>query len=148
MKLFQTFARYISSFISPNSAEHENIEAQERITRYIFNKGNYKAGRGIVKFNEFMPPKNKKISIYLTSTIDDSQIWHIGKKVVEPVRGRSLKARADLLAGIVFEQSLKIISDPEPHPLHADIIDWPTERHEQQMKAVVLAAKSKLVLPA
>ena len=64
----------------------------------------------------------------------ESKVWAIGGEHVQ--RGtRPIKARADLLAGDVYETNLEVIPDEQDHELHANITPFPIERSPTDRKA-------------
>lgn len=120
------------------------VDKSERITRYILSRNQYSPGNGRVKHNAFMPPRSLLLSVYRSSDLDEDNVWGIGDDYVAAPQEKTIKARADLIAGDVFTLGLKVQPETSVHELHADIANWPTEKHEQQMLAVELANKSKL----
>lgn len=97
-----------------------------------------------------MPALNKNISIFQTSVfhingLDEASIWVIGETHVAGPLGKTLYGRGDILAAVVEEKKLGIDYDNTP-PRHANIIGWPTEKHEQKSLAQELAAEAKLKL--
>lgn len=117
-----------------------------RLSRFLFSKNQFSTLKKRVKYNAFVPHK-KEVSVYKTDNIDEREIWRIGKQFVATVRGKEIKARADIQEDIIIEQRLSVVSAPTPHFLHANIIDWPTEKSAIKLIAMVLAKNSKLVLP-
>lgn len=132
-----------------------NVDPAERITRYILNERHFKPEKGEVKADAFLPPKPKhpgsseiQASVYRTVNCEETEIWSIGDNyVANPAakpKPRYVLARGDLEAETVFSHDLKIVPHPNPHELHANIVNWPNEA--RRMKAVKLAQKSRLVL--
>lgn len=128
-----------------------DIRQDERLTRFIFSKkSGFSVERMDVKYGAFIPPKKSpgEISVYRTSSLTESEVWAIGEEYVK--RGdRTIKARADLSAGAVYDIdfiNLKVIPDPQPHELHANIVPIPIDREDRDEVLRELACLSKLVI--
>jgi len=121
------------------------VAPDERVTRYIFFHRHVKNGQ--VSSGAFLPsPKTNDLSVYRTHRCTEKRIWLLGKLFVEghgKDKGRIL-ARGDLCSAIIFAQGLRIVAVGTPHPRHANVRDWPDDKAQQKMKAVVLAENSSL----
>lgn len=124
-----------------------NVSRNERLTRFIFSKSNFSVVNKRVKYGAFIPQKSspEEISVYCTSSLTEIQVWAIGEEYVK--RGaRTIKARADLSAGDVYDIGLEVVPAPQPHELHANIIAIPIEKEDRNEVLEKLAGISKLVL--
>ena len=128
-----------------------NVQPDERLTHFIFSKkSGFSIERMDVKYGAFIPPKKSpgEISVYRTSSLTESEVWAIGEEYVK--RGdRTIKARADLFAGDVYDIDfihLKVIPDTCPHHLHANIVPIPIDREDRDEVLRELARLSKLVI--
>jgi len=79
------------------------------------------------------------------------EIWSIGKRYVEELMGKSVKARAELAAGFITSLHhqfgrLSIVADGVPHHAHANIRGWPKEKSEKLILAKQLAQQASLHL--
>ena len=90
----------------------------------------------------FMPPPNRKTSVFQINGLTESEIWDIGEEVVRP-NGKTLYGRGDILAVQIEKTKLRIDYDNTP-PRHANIIGWPEDKDEQKSLAQELAAEAKL----
>jgi hypothetical protein len=125
----------------------EQVEPNEDLTRYIFGKDYYRPKDKTVKHNAFMPAKEeRKVSVYRISSLPLNEVWDIGDCYVAPLRNKPVIGRADILALHVIKQGLKIAPEDDPHPRHANIVDWPEEREKQRMIALELADEAELHL--
>lgn len=130
----------------------KTVGPDERISRFVLERNKFKPSAGTLKYNAFLPPKSGKTSVYRTSSLDEIGIWKIGKNdVLDRLTGpdkdrKKLLGRGDIPAAAIFEQGLMVASAPEPHPLHANITDWPEEKSDRNDLAKQLARKSKLIL--
>lgn len=140
--LLDTLSEYIR-----NLSVTDDVGPSERITRYIMSTSQFSVKNSIVKHNAFMPPKNRKQSVYRTSALSEQKIWQIGNDCVAAPQEKNIYARGDLVALYIFKTGLKVVPDKKPHPKHADITGWPEEKHEQLMLAKVLAKKATLQIP-
>lgn len=68
----------------------------------------------------------------------------MGDDVAGNPRGKSSLARGDFGATAVLGTKLIIEPDPEPHPRHAVLKGWPSEKDEQKDIALELCSRSTL----
>lgn len=73
-------------------------------------------------------------SVYRTNELTENNIWEIATRHVESEK-RKAKAIACGLAKQYVEWGLKVVSVPTPHPAHADIVAWPSEKDHQMQIA-------------
>jgi len=127
---------------------NETVSPTEKLTRYIFEqRGKFNPKEGRVIYRAFLPHPRRETSVCRISGIEENRIFKIGEKIGE-IRGKSLKARADVYASNVYAVKLRVQPTPmSDNPRHANIIDWPKEKSEQKLKAIELAEKASLVLP-
>ena len=118
------------------------VSNQEDITRYYFNSKNFRADNTI-KHNEFMPPANKRMSVYRTTDLSSDQILDIGRMFVEPQRNKPIVGRGEMKALEVINCELEINPDTTPHPRHANIEGWYEDTEKNRLKALKLAAVAK-----
>lgn len=121
------------------------IDPNERLSRFIVHKNEFRPSDQTVKFKAFMPPKNRRLSVYCTSTLSEDDIWSIGNTLVANPRGKTLYGRADLLARAVYDLNQKVEPEISLHCLHADVIAWPNNKEDIQFTATQLARQSKFV---
>lgn len=136
----------LAKFSHPRE-QADSVHPSERITRYIFSKRHYSETNNRIKHAAFMPSPKGEVSVYRTDKLDDNEIWNIGEQYVATPPKRTIKARADILASIITKQKVCINPDTRPHPLHANIVDWPKEPDEQKQRAIEMANRSDLYLP-
>ena len=122
------------------------ISPNERLTRYIFHRSNYRPTSGTVKYTAFYPPRNDEISVFRISSLRDTRIWNMGNFCVAYDCGRVLVGRADILTSQVCDTGLNVQPEPVPHPRHANITAWPEKRPEQMLYAKKLEAVAQLRL--
>ena len=90
------------------------------------------------------PPDSEDLSVFRISALSDSDVWTIGEEYVQGER--TLRARVDLLAEVVYENHLTVIPDTTPHELHANITPFPTDKIARDRIARKLALASQLVI--
>ncbi len=93
-----------------------------------------------------MPNQNGEVSVYRTKDLTCQQINEIGQLHVAQIQNKKLLGRAEIVASSILKQDLKIETDPEPHPRHANIIGWPIDKSKHKMIAIELAAEAQLHL--
>jgi hypothetical protein len=107
------------------------VDVTDLLSRFLFNRNDYWPGEKKVKPRAFeRPPGDLGLSMFRTQDIEEDAIWILGASTRPD---RSLKARADLVAGVVFEAKLHIDPDNTP-PGHVHIVGWPT-RDEDELDA-------------
>ncbi|HAX90642.1 MAG TPA: hypothetical protein DCY07_00330 [Rhodospirillaceae bacterium] len=116
------------------------VAPNERLSRFIFDPAFIK---GNVSQSIFKPPKNLTFSTYRTTKINDAAIWHIGDKYVAPPN-KPVLGRVDLLAVDYQNEGLGFIPNGIPHPRHADVVGWNTNKPDDHAKRVSLAMKAKI----
>jgi len=84
-------------------------------------------------------------SVYRTSGLSEREIWEIGDNYVAPKRKMLIEARAELTVADVEAVGLRVEPDVIPHPLHANIDGWPTEKDEWKMFGHELAERAAVV---
>jgi len=127
--------------------KQDSVADSEQIARYIFTKKHFSVDRGIVRPAAYMPAPNREASVFRISNLAEKEIWDIGHKYVAWPSGRTLRARGDTSAVMISKTELKIVPETTPHPLHANIVNWPSEKDEQKMLAVEIANEATLVTP-
>jgi hypothetical protein len=121
-----------------------SVEPKENLSRYLFSRKNYNPTKQIVHYTAFMPPPDRRLSVFRTSGLSEAAIWNIGDDVRRK-RDKQLLGRADIESLSVYEVGLSI--DPNDIPLrHANIIRWPDDDSAIKLAAVELAQKAKLIL--
>lgn len=120
-----------------STAVHET----ETLSRFIYSRNHFRASDHAVRYSAFIPPEDKRLSVFRISGLQEAEIWGIG----EGLRQQQLQGRADIKAEIAIEIGFGIEADDIP-PRHANIIGWPDEASEVKLKAMELAEKAQLHL--
>lgn len=124
----------------------KSIQSSEPLARFITQKAYYRSASKTVRHNAFMPNREGKTSVYRIIDIGNSEVFEIGQRFVAEKMNKSLLGRADIKVLKILENNLSVISDPDPHPRHANIVDWPEEREKYRLIAVQLADEAELYL--
>jgi hypothetical protein len=89
----------------------------------------------------FMPPSDLRLSIFVVDGFSEADIHAHGVKYATrpgpPVR--QPEAFGEFLMKAVAQQNLRVDRDDNP-PRHAQVIGWPTEKSQQKLIALQLAA--------
>lgn len=114
------------------------ISSLENLSRFILDEDYIRRKDNTVKWTAFKPPKDLRLSVFRTSGVAEAEIWAIGLRIVAEPQGKSLVGKADLIASVVRNHGLDVVSQ-EPPERHADIINWPARREERTEIAMQLA---------
>jgi len=117
------------------------VDATEILARYIFSKNQYRPSDHTVKYSAFMPPINKRLSVFQITGLAEEEIWVMGGAL----RAQSVLGRADIKANEVIAAELMLAADDNP-PRHVNIVGWPEETSAIKLKAMELAEKAQLSL--
>jgi len=128
-------------------SQQDSVAASEQIARYILSKRHFSVSSRTVKYGAYLPASDNETSVYRISNISEKEIWDIGRKYVAGPSKRTLHARGDATAVAITKTGLEISPETTPHPLHANIVNWPSEKDEQKMLAVEIANEATLVMP-
>lgn len=93
-----------------------------------------------------MPNREGETSVYRTTDLTTQQIYEIGEIHVANIIRKALLGRADITSLSVLSRDLKVQPHTAPHPRHANIIGWPSEKSERKLIAIELAAEAQLHL--
>ncbi len=128
------------------SPQQDKVAASERIARYILSKGHFSASNCSVKYGAYLPAPNGETSVYRTSALPEEEIWKIGKRYVAEPMGRTLYARGDTPVSVIMKTVLEVVPEITPHPLHANIVKWPSGKDKRKMLAVEIANEATLAI--
>lgn len=140
------FYRYFLSIFLKLDRVPTAISSDERISRFIFSQRHIKSGG--ISAAAFLPGKTQDTSVYRTNRCSEKKVWLLGNLFVELLRkdGRTIIARGDVTSKTVWDQDLKIVSTPHPHPRHAVVCNWPDDKSRQKIKAMTIALEASLHL--
>ncbi|HDZ61857.1 MAG TPA: hypothetical protein ENH40_01770 [Nitrospirae bacterium] len=112
------------------------ISSSENLSRFILE--NHTRKDGSVRWQAFKPPRDLRLSVFRTSDVAEADIWDIGLRMVAEPQDKILVGKADLIALVVRNHGLDVVSQ-EPPERHADIINWPAREEERSEIAMKLA---------
>ena len=116
----------------------------EILTRFLAQNSYFTESTNRIRPSAFIPA-NDELSVFRTSNYDEHGIWKLALDYVDDrARNRLMKGRAELFAQVVLTQGLRITSDARPHRAHANVVDWPQEKHARKDIAIELAKESIL----
>lgn len=139
---------------STRSIGAASITKDENVTRYVFDRDYIRRAQPklTAKFQVFLP-HNGETSVYRISHISDGEVWDLGNDQVAAIRGRTIKARADIKVEAVESigaelgfAELTVVPETSTHHLHANIVGWPESDSAVQMIAVELANMAEVYL--
>lgn len=97
---------------------------------------------GKADYSLFMPPNNLEASVFCAAGLDADQLAAIGRTVVgQPVKGHALVPLA-----AITDRGLRVVPDPKPHELHANIVGWTADKPSQRAHAKAIADASRLTV--
>lgn len=146
LRRFWTF--FLSIFVD---ADHlpDRVLPDEPVSRFILDKDQFRQEKGFIYPAAFLPSKKTaNTSVYRIESLPEARIWQLAERFVTALRGdkKPVLARADIQAKKVFDQDLAILPDRLPHPRHANIVSWPTDRSAQKAKALELSKNARLTV--
>ncbi len=119
-----------------------SVNESEKLGRYIYCKRHYRSSDNTVKYSALMPRPYTRLSVFIISDLNESEIWSIGENLRNDME---LKGRADIIAANVYKSKLDIEVDNNPER-HAEIVNWPEEESAMKLKAMELAQNAILRL--
>ena len=147
MSYLGQFWRFLQATFLKLDRMPSRISPSEPISRFIFSREHVKTGR--VSSAAFVPSmKTLDVSVYRTSGCGERRIWLLGDLFVAAKRkdNRGILGRADLASQLIFNEGLVIIPETSPHPRHANVTNWPSDKPQQKIKAMALATGATLRL--
>ncbi len=120
-------------------------EENELVARFIFDGSKIRAN-GTPKPECFLPnPQNMTTSVTRHDGLTEADLWKIGFDVGQQ-GGRAVKGRSDVAVHVIWSEALAIEPDPTPsNPNHANIVAWPSEKHQQKRIAQAIALRASNV---
>ena len=122
------------------------MAASEQIARYILSKRHFSTSNRTVKYGAYLPAPDGETSVYRISGLSEEVIWEIGQENVAKPSSRTLYARGDTPANVILKTRLTLVPETAPHPLHANIVKWPSDKDERKMLALEIVNEATLAL--
>ena len=133
--------------IKTNDFKNESLENDEPLGRFIVYSKWISNFDQTIKYHAFLPATDLNLSVYRTKNLDEESIWRLAQdNVISAMREmRTLYGRAEIIPFDVYSNKLEI--DPNNIPKrHANITNWPKDKHEKLIIAKELARKALLKL--
>lgn len=125
--------------------EASNINDNELLARFIVSKRWIKSSDHAIRFNAFMPPPDRELSVTRHLDLSEKELWRRGNSVALQMQ-KELHGRADISVIQTRAQKIDVVPDPLPdNANHACLIDWPTEKEKQILIAKEIAASANFV---
>ena len=131
------------------------LSQDEGISRYITEKSKLRPGLGRPRYNAFMPPQNRRLSVCRSQDLSEVEVWGIGDEFVgtqqKPVIARADISVTDITRDFsaapspIAAEPLRVEPDFQPYPRHANVVNWPDDETIQRAIAVELANIANLV---
>jgi hypothetical protein len=124
------------------------VEAKETLSRFITSSRWYSRTKGEVKHAAFMPAGNGETSLFRTDGLDENNIWLLGQEQLgrRLSAGRHIHGRGDIRAQEIYAVALRVEPEISLHPLHANIVNWPSDEPRRLFLAAEIARKATLQL--
>ena len=119
----------------------KSISPNDRLSRFIRSKRHIAISKHIVKPGAFLPPPNKKLSVFHTEHINEIRIWKLADAYIG--LEKRVEFRADIISKNIEDTNLSIELDNNPK-FHGNIIGWPDGKDMQKACAMELASVAKL----
>ncbi len=119
------------------------VTDDELLARFVLFSGWLRKSSQTVKPDAFTPYPYPDLSVTRHVALTAEELWQIGEAVAD-ARPAKLYGRADIQAGRVRQQSLKIVPTQAPRN-HANITGWPSDKPAQKTIAQELAAAARFV---
>jgi hypothetical protein len=110
-----------------------DVTADEVVARFIYRSSDIRSSDGTIKPDAFVPRPHAELSVTRHRDASEDELWSVGRNIAE-VRGKPLKGRGDVSAGVFLSQGLTVRADPvlnDPrvidNPNHAVVLGWPAE---------------------
>lgn len=145
MSFLKSFRIFFRSILLRKECLPNTVLPSEQISRFILDPRHMKNG---LKAAAFIP-KEDRLSVYRTVGYTEKKIWDVAYKYVTSLRadGKAVLARADIGAVSFTDVGLAFDANGEPHPRHADVINWPADKAEKKQKALELIQKLPKLIP-
>ena len=123
------------------------VADDELLARYVVQSKHYRVSSGTVKQDLFVPHPHQDLSVTRHLQATEAEIWSVGKLVAD-AQQRTLYGRADVRTSFCLAEQLVVDKAPIPgNPNHANVKGWPTEKSDQKVIAMKLAAAAKKFIP-
>lgn len=117
------------------------------LSRFLFTDRHYRVlPSPRVRPEAFTPPPDGRLSVFMTTGLDEYTIVVIGRDV-GAARGKSLHGRADITAMVCREARLSLDVDNDP-PRHTNVTGWPPDKADIKATTQILAQMAQLYLVA
>ena len=121
------------------------VAVNEQLARFILFSRHIRSSNQTVKPDAFIPHPHSELSMmrHLQATV--RELWQEGHRVAL-LRKVPLHGRADVEVSCFVDQGLRVEPAPIPeNPNHVNALNWPAEKPDQKMKALLISEKSRFV---
>ena len=139
------FLKRFSSIFQGSTPQPEELARELAPTvplaRFVTSSNHYRKGDLTVKPAAFIPFSYTELSVYQIQGLATEEVQQIGITHVGQPSGKNLYGHATIKVADVTDLPLEVNYDNSP-PRHANIVGWPSEKPEQKLLALKLAAKA------
>lgn len=122
------------------------VEQTELLSRYVMQSGHFRSDHTI-KPNLFIPHPHQELSVTRHRDATEKELWSVGTNVADQQQ-RTLYGKAVILTSDCIVASLQVVAKPlHNNPNHADIEGWPSQKEDQKLIALKLAASASKLIP-
>ena len=104
---------------------NELTNGDDLLGRFLLQKNHFKKAEGRATAEGFMPPPDLQLSVFLITSLSASEIWAVGKQVLDQHPQPRLYGRADVHVAVIRGHKLKALRDDQP-PRHVTVTGWPS----------------------
>ena len=124
-----------------------NIVSDELVSHFLVANSEFNVLENRVRYKALLPSqKHQNISVVRTRNMSENEVWQWGRTNVKLIDKQALYARAQMIVSDIISLDLRITPD-EPPERHANVFNWPSEKHAVKSVAQELAARCSLILP-
>ncbi len=119
------------------------MEEGELLARYLFQSNQFNSS-GRVKPAAFLPYPRLETSVFRKSRMAYSE-YEASQQHVSAIKGKDIKAIAVINNDLIpSDLGLGVVPEESDFDWHANIVGWPSEKHEQKLIAQKLSALSMI----
>lgn len=116
------------------------VDSTEILARYCVLKDQIKGARATRRL--FLPNRDGEMSVFRIDALDETEIWDLARRFVDS-NSHPVVARAEVTAQAVMDVGLRVNPDADPHPRHANVVDWPEGKDDVSQRAQLIASSAR-----
>lgn len=124
----------------PELLPSPEVRPEEPIARHCRHGSSMRKGEGRAHFSVFLPDAERELSVVRSEGISEDDLRSIGALHV----GQDLKGHATVSASVILDRGLNIHPDGDPHPRHANVLNWDEDDSRNRLHAKAIANATTL----